>query len=366
MFFDLKNIITAFLIFLTLPVVAQNDLEGVLYGITLNDEERIDQSFGREWKFAYGEMSTRDFPEGGFYDQNMITNKEKYDYEIKGKELLLKNKKGKSVFEIEKITATVLIVKPKGKDEKIIFERQNDEIANQPENSFIPLFTHYKINTENNEFDEYQISFYKYDGILYGLLYENNKHFGSLFLDGIYDSFLESKKMKLLYANFEGNQLRSFIFNLGNQGMKSGLINGEIPFTLEKVEIKTALKKEDFINKRFLGNGEKNKFIQKLDKKTRTINVGNAKEQITFLNDTVLIMKKYRVRYLQTIEDAELLTYTMKWNLDDKGEKIYCSYYSPSRGFEKKEGENPRIVIYEVTKKDNRLILSRSTIRDGF
>ena len=33
---------------------------------------------------------------------------------------------------------------------------------------------------------------------------------------------------------------------------------------------------------------------------------------------------------------------------------------------EKKEGENPRIVIYEVTKKDNRLILSRSTIRDGF
>ena len=176
---------------------------------------------------------------------------------------------------------------------------------------------------------------------------KNNKRYNIRSIQDTLEN--DFNRIDFLYANMEEEALSSIIFERIDEEEISGLINGNIPFTLNIVDKEPLFTTIDFTNHTFISDFDEEDnviYALKLNTGKRTISVG--KDNFSFQNDSVTILKRHKVDYfsdnIATDEEGflekTLFIHHMRWYLDNTGQNIYVCYYYPSLGVEPISGNN--------------------------
>ena len=358
----MKNIITVLILFLTLPTFAQNDLEGTWYGIVISDGG-INKVVRQEWTFDRENIHITYFLPPVERPKSRITDKGVFPYEILDNKLVLKQGEFDYVFDIKEHTESQLVLEQKEDNQKLIFQKQgvNSSYSYNLDETTIPSFVSYQINTANNEFEDIELSFLNVKDWLVLLDVKENRGYN---VKPIRDTLKDNiNQIDLLCVNILRENLKSIIFETINDEMISGLINGSIPFTLNKIERKSLSVKQDFVNHTFLSDfNDMSNIVCSPNKKNigTKKNIGNkiniGKQNCYFKNDTIAIVKRYEALEIANsivLQDEsslgkKLSTDEMKWYLDSKGQNIYLHYDD--------EKYREMIFKFQINKNDGQLI----------
>lgn len=340
----MKNIITVFFIVLALPIFAQNDLEGTWYGIVVSDGSI--KTIEQIWRFKDVSLEIEQVHDK-YNDAENLRKIRSFDYEYFDDKLILKREDLDYVISIKQHTKQKLILNDTNQGLIFFLQKQGIVPRDTLKIEGISKLKYFKIETSNNEFDKFQLSFLyiNKDGIIL-TLYENYKYLKSYYLSrqimdlrnyDIHDVYttISYEADLLLSTSTIHSDLKSIIVEKINNKEISGWINGNIKYKLKEIRKEPVYTKEDFKNRLFVGdfNPEKT-VVSSKNSNRKSINIG--KNKINFLTDSTFIAALYEKDYSNIENEVEeipikLFTYKGKWNLDDLGLNLYIDCYNEDK-----------------------------------